>query len=74
MIASDLRNLATMLDDRAKAFIVSTGAQIPLAPSEMRAMAAHLRSLANRAEALENLPVPRARRWPVIDGGGGSAA
>ncbi len=67
MIASDLRNLAATLDTQADAFTSAGVAQ-------MRAMAAQHRSLANRAEALENLPVPRAKRWPVIDGGGGSAA
>ncbi len=67
MIASDLRNLAATLDTQADTFM-------PAGVAQMRAMAAHLRSLANRAEALENLPVPRAKRWPVIDGGGGSAA
>ena len=62
MIASDLRNIADTADIRA-------GLAQPLGVAELHALAATLRSLADRAAVLESLPVPKQHRFTVVDGG-----
>jgi hypothetical protein len=67
MIASDLANLADTAELRARM-------ERPLGPAELHALAATLRSLADRAAILESLPIPRAHRFRVIPGGNGDDA
>ncbi len=51
MISADLNNIADTLEARDKT-------RMPLAPAECAALAAHLRSLADRVEQMEQQPVP----------------
>jgi hypothetical protein len=67
MIASDLFHLADTLEVRA-------GLRQPFSLAEMKAAAALLRSVAAKVDTMESQAIPRTKRWPVIDGGGGTAA
>lgn len=64
MTSKDLHALSDSL-------LLRSGLNRPLSLSEMLGMAAQLSALADRVSDMENRPIPPAKRFPVIQGGGG---